>query len=61
MGSFIMKGVTIGEGAIVGSNSVVVNDVPPFSVVLGNPARVIVKDTRTRTAGEPSPELIKTL
>ncbi len=61
MGSFIMKGVTIGEGAIVGSNSVVVNDVPPFSVVLGNPARVIVKDTRTPAATEPSPELVKAL
>ena len=61
MGSFIMKGVTVGEGAIVGSNSVVVNDVPPFSVVLGNPARVIVKDTRAKTATEPSPELVKTL
>jgi len=47
LGTFIMKGVTIGEGAIVGSNSVVISDVPPFSVVLGNPARVIIKDTRT--------------
>jgi acetyltransferase-like isoleucine patch superfamily enzyme len=47
-GSYIMKGVTVGEGAIVGSNSVVISDVPPFSVVLGNPARVVVKDTRTR-------------
>ena len=46
LGSFIMKGVTVGEGAIVGSNSVVISDVPPFSVVLGNPARVIVKDVR---------------
>jgi acetyltransferase-like isoleucine patch superfamily enzyme len=48
IGTFIMKGVTVGEGAIVGSNSVVINDVPPFSVVLGNPARVIVKDTRAK-------------
>ncbi len=47
LGTFIMKGVTIGEGAIVGSNSVVISDVPPFSVVLGNPARVVVKDVRT--------------
>ena len=46
---------------MVGSNSVVVNDVPPFSVVLGNPARVIVKDTRARTENEPLPELVKTL
>jgi acetyltransferase-like isoleucine patch superfamily enzyme len=46
LGTFIMKGVTVGEGAIVGSNSVVISDVPPFSVVLGNPARVVIKDTR---------------
>jgi acetyltransferase-like isoleucine patch superfamily enzyme len=50
LGTFIMKGVTIGEGAIVGSNSVVISDVPAFSVVLGNPARVIIKDTRNNPA-----------
>ena len=60
IGTFIMKGVTIGEGAIVGSNSVVVSDVPPFSVVLGNPARVVVKDTRTKPEMSPtaSPVLV---
>lgn len=42
--SFIMKGVTIGEGAIIGVNSVVVNDIPPYSVAMGNPARVVVKN-----------------
>jgi acetyltransferase-like isoleucine patch superfamily enzyme len=42
--SFIMKGVTIGEGAIVGVNSVVVNDIPAYSVAMGNPARVVVKN-----------------
>jgi acetyltransferase-like isoleucine patch superfamily enzyme len=52
-GSYIMKGVTIGEGAIVGSNSVVISDVPPFAVALGNPARVIVKDTRTKAEAAP--------
>ena len=41
--SFILKGVTIGEGAIVGVNSVVVTDIPPYSVAMGNPARVVVK------------------
>ena len=55
LGSFIMKGVTIGEGAIVGSNSVVISDVPPFSVVVGNPARVILKDSRTRPEIVPEP------
>jgi galactoside O-acetyltransferase len=37
----ILKGVTIGEGAIVGACSVVTRDVMPFSVVAGNPARVV--------------------
>jgi acetyltransferase-like isoleucine patch superfamily enzyme len=49
--SFIMKGVTVGEGAVVGANSVVITDVPPFAVVIGNPARVVVKDVRTTIAG----------
>jgi acetyltransferase-like isoleucine patch superfamily enzyme len=44
--AFILKGVTVGEGAIVGVNSVVVTDVPPYSVVMGNPARVVVKNLR---------------
>jgi acetyltransferase-like isoleucine patch superfamily enzyme len=42
--AFILKGVTVGEGAIIGVNSVVVTDVPPYSVVMGNPARVVVKN-----------------
>ena len=37
----IMPGVKIGSGAIVASKSVVTSDVPPYSVVGGNPARVI--------------------
>lgn len=37
----ILPGVTIGEGAIVGARSVVTSDVPPFTIVAGNPARVI--------------------
>lgn len=39
----ILPGVTIGEGSIVGARSVVVEDVPPFTIVAGNPARVIRK------------------
>lgn len=42
--SFILKGVTIGEGAVIGVNSVVVTDIPPYSVAMGNPARVVVKN-----------------
>jgi acetyltransferase-like isoleucine patch superfamily enzyme len=37
----VLPGVTIGEGSIVGARSVVVEDVPPFTVVAGNPARFI--------------------
>ena len=37
-GAFIMPGVTIGDGAIVGAQSVVTKDVPPYGVVAGNPA-----------------------
>ena len=37
----ILKGVTIGEGAVVGARSVVTRDVPPYTVVAGNPARVV--------------------
>ena len=39
--SVILKGVTIGEGAIVGAGSVVTNDIPPWTIVAGNPARII--------------------
>lgn len=40
-GATILKGVTIGEGAIVAAGAVVTKDVPPYSVVAGNPARVV--------------------
>lgn len=39
--AIILKGVTIGDGAIVGGGSVVTRDVPPGCLVAGNPARVI--------------------
>lgn len=39
-GAVILGGVTIGEGAIVGAGSVVTKDVPPHTIVAGNPARV---------------------
>lgn len=39
----VMPGVTIGDGAIVGARSVVTQDVPPFTMVAGNPARKIRK------------------
>jgi len=36
----ILSGVTIGDGAVIGAKSLVTSDVPPYSVVVGNPARV---------------------
>lgn len=37
----IMQGVKIGNGAIVGAGSVVTHDVPPYSIFVGNPARLL--------------------
>jgi acetyltransferase-like isoleucine patch superfamily enzyme len=37
----ILKGVAIGEGAIIGAGSVVTKDVPPHSLAVGSPARVV--------------------
>lgn len=37
----ICRGVTIGDGAVIGANSVVTKDVPPYSIVVGVPAKVI--------------------
>jgi acetyltransferase-like isoleucine patch superfamily enzyme len=39
----VLPGVTIGDGSIVGARSVVASDVPPYTIVAGNPARVIRK------------------
>ena len=39
----ILGGVTIGKFSIVGAGSVVTKDVPPFSLVVGNPARVVAR------------------
>lgn len=37
--SVILPGITVGEGAVIGANSVVTKDVKPYSIVIGSPAR----------------------
>jgi carbonic anhydrase/acetyltransferase-like protein (isoleucine patch superfamily) len=39
----ILSGVTVNTGAVIGCNSVVTHNVPPFTIVAGNPAREIRK------------------
>lgn len=39
--SIILKGVKIGKGSIVAAGSVITKDVPPFSLVAGNPAKIV--------------------
>lgn len=51
-GAILIPGVAIGEGAMIAAGAVVTRDVPAFSVVIGNPARVV----RTVTGAERPPE-----
>lgn len=45
--AIVLKGVTIGKGAVIGAGSVVTKDVPAFAIAVGNPAHV-VGDSRKR-------------
>ncbi len=55
-GAFVRPGVTIGDGAIVAAYAVVLRDVPPYSVVAGNPATV----RKSRVPGDLVQPLIAT-
>ncbi|WP_282957475.1 acyltransferase [Sphingobium limneticum] len=50
-GSVIMPGVTVGDRSIVAAGSVVFNDVPPCSIVGGNPARLLRADVEVGPYG----------
>lgn len=52
----VMPGVTIGDGAVVGSRSVVWDDVEPYSMVVGNPARVVKRLQAEGGALVPTPD-----
>ena len=49
-GAKVLGPIRIGEGSLVGANAVVINDVPPRSVVAGVPARVIRSDVNIKEA-----------
>jgi acetyltransferase-like isoleucine patch superfamily enzyme len=53
--AIISPGVTIGEGAIVGAGSVVLNDVPPWTIVAGSPAKVVGARDRDKRAEASGP------
>jgi UDP-2-acetamido-3-amino-2,3-dideoxy-glucuronate N-acetyltransferase len=54
-GATVLPGVNIGEGAMVGAGAVVTKDVPPYTVVVGNPARVIREVTEAERIPDEGP------
>lgn len=50
--SIIKQGITIGDGAVVGANSFVNKDVPPYAIVVGSPAKIIKYRFEEQTIAE---------
>jgi len=67
--ALVLKGVTVGDGAVIGAGSVVTKDVPPYAIVTGNPAQIIryrfddatIKRLLSSTWWNREPEFIATL
>lgn len=57
-GAQILGGFTIGKGAKIGSNAVVIKPIPAGATAVGNPARIIVKssDTQEKSTTKPTPD-----
>ena len=52
-GATILGPVKIGDGAIIGANALVLEDVPPHAVAAGNPARIIKQNVQALVGPEP--------
>ena len=50
----MLKGVSIGDGAVIGANSVVTKDIPPASIAVGSPAKVIKRFNEQTGKWEPA-------
>ena len=48
METMIMPGITIGDGAIIGARSMVTKDIPPYTIAVGSPAKVVKKYHKDR-------------
>jgi acetyltransferase-like isoleucine patch superfamily enzyme len=51
----ILPGVTIGEYAMIGAGTVVIRDIPAYSVVVGNPARILRTLNKPETINDTEP------
>ena len=56
-GAALIGAITVGDGAKIGANSVVVKDVPPNATVVGIPGRVVLQDGKPVSAADVRPRL----